>query len=165
MRELWRPIHGFESYEVSTYGNVRSEYRAGFLTQQVNNRGVYVVALTRDGIQHQRSVPLLVANHWIPRPERSDFITPIHLDGSRKNCCAYNLAWRPRWFAIKYHQERNANLYPDWRRPIELLETAELFPRPRECAIKYGLLETDIHRSIMERSFVFPHWFHFRWAR
>jgi hypothetical protein len=163
VREDWREIDEFPGYYVSNLGRVRSAYTDRLLKQNPIQNNVPAVWLgTGHRRQKCRAVPLLVARTWLPEPERYDFISPIQLDGDRSNCCVENLAWRPRWFSIAYHREFNLNLYPNWRAPIQILETEEIFPHPRPPATKYGVLETDILKSILEETFVFPHWFHFR---
>ena len=109
---------------------------------------------------------MIVAKTWLPQPERDTFDTPIQLDGVRRNCRADNLMWRPRWFAIAFHKERRTEIYPNWRASFELVETGEVFEHPRECAMKYGVLENDVAVALANgHNHVFPQWFHFRIIR
>ena len=164
MKEEWRPIDGFDAYIISTHGRVRSGYSNSEIIQRRNQTGVVSVWLSQDGARYARSLPLLVARHWLPEPEREDFTTPIHLDGNRQNCRVDNLLWRPRWFAIAFHRERLEDPFADWRDPIEIIETGEIFTNPRELSMVYGNLEKDIYFSIVNEKHIFPQWFHARWA-
>lgn len=160
MLEEWLPIDEFPGYYVSNYGRVRSEMSNRNLKWSPVQYGVPTVGLMKEDGGHlrqfRRSVPLLVARAFLPAPvEPAD--TPIHLDGDRSNPRADNLAWRPRWFAVCYHKERAKDPYPNWTRDIVLLDTGEVFAHPRDAAMKYGELEIDIYKSVMNRRKIFPH--------
>jgi hypothetical protein len=164
MSELWDQIDEFPQYSVSTHGRVMNDLTNRLMIHTPVQYGIPTVGLTRDGRQHRRSVPLLVANAWLPYPQRDDFNTVIQLDGVRANCHVDNLMWRPRWFAIEFHKERIANPFPNWDRPIKLMETGEEFDTPSDCATYYGLLEKEIFLAILNKTAVFPEWFHFRYV-
>lgn len=155
MIEKWLPIELFPEYLVSNFGMVRSRLSGRILALNENQSGLVQVGLMRDGIQHHRSVPLLVAKAFVPET-RGPFDTPINLDGDRYNNHTNNLEWRPRWFAIKYNQQFR---YP-YDRPILLpiidLKTKEVSENSSECAKRYGLLEKDLILSILNRTYVWP---------
>jgi hypothetical protein len=117
--------------------------------------GLLQVGLMRKGQQYHRSVPLLVAKAFLP-PVAGPFDTPINLDGDRRNNRVENLLWRPRWFAIKYNQQFK---YPPENRinaQIADLKTGEVSENSFECAKRYGLLESDLIFSILNRTYVWP---------
>ena len=87
----------------------------------------------RDGEQRHRSVPLLVAKAFIPQPP-GPFDTPINLDGDRHNNHIHNLAWRPRWFAIKYNQQFRYPYKILFEAPVVELEHGEVSENSFECA-------------------------------
>lgn len=155
MSEQWRRIENFPEYSVSDYGRVRTDRTGRILALSVNQFGLLQVGLMRDGVQHHRSVPLLVAKAFIPSPP-GPFDTPINLDGNRHNNHVDNLVWRPRWFAIRYNQQFR---YP-YENPIETpvvdLKSGEVSENSFECAKKYGLLERDLVLSILNRTYVWP---------
>jgi hypothetical protein len=163
-REVWQEIEDFPGYAVSDQGRVLNEDTGNVLKCSPVRFGTPTVGLFRDGVQYRRSVSRLVAVAWLPVPDKEYFNTPTHLDGNRQNCCADNLAWRPRWFAIAYHQERNENRFNDWKTDFILVETGEVFQHPRDCATKYGMLQKDIFMSLIRGNDVFPQWFTFRWS-
>jgi hypothetical protein len=120
-----------------------------------NQFGLLQVGMMRDGVQHHRSVPLLVAKAFLPQ-HSGPFDTPINLDGDRHNNHVDNLAWRPRWFAIRYNQQ--------FKHPYELpihadlidLKTGQVSEGSLACAKQYGLLEQDVVLSILNRTYVWP---------
>lgn len=155
MEEEWVIIEAFPNYSISNYGRVRTNFSGRILVTYQNQSGLLQVGLMHNGQQKHRSVPLLVAKGFIPQDEEL-FDTPINLDGDRLNNCVDNLAWRPRWFAIKYHQQFSLPYPNAINFPIEDIKTGELTANSFECAKRYGLLERDIVLSIHERTYVWP---------
>lgn len=164
--EQWLELHEFDNYAVSNLGRVRNLTTDLVKKPSRNQQGILMVNLSRNGEQNIRSVSVLVACAFVPTQGLPDhFDTPIHLDGDKANCQAVNLAWRPRWFAVRYHKQ-----FDPWerthrfgfRQPVELLDTGEVFPTSWEAAIKYGMLDREIFLATMNQTVVFPHHFRFR---
>ena len=130
-------------------------------TPTSNQQGVVSINFSRDRIQFRRSLTLLVAQTFLPKPERETFDTPINLDGNRFNNNVNNLMWRPRWFAIKYHAQLKKPTPFGFTGEIDLIETDERFKSVRECATKYGLLEKEVILAAHNNKPVFPIWFNF----
>jgi len=109
----------------------------------------------RNGVQVNRSLPLLVASAFIKK-DVDTFDTPINLNGDRADCRADNLMWRPRWFARRYNRQfKSAPLFriDD---PVYCVDTEELFPNSFEAACRYGLLESDVVKSIELMTYAWP---------
>ena len=158
--EEWAPIQGFPGYSVSNLGRVRRDVTGRILRIKVNQYGVAYVGLMRDD-QKQRSLALLVARAFLP--DGSDiFDTPINLDGDRFNCAADNLMWRPRWFAVKYHQQFTHNRYSEpIEAPVRAIETGEVFSDSFEAACRYGVLERDLVLSVRHNTVTWPNYMSF----
>jgi hypothetical protein len=109
----------------------------------------------QDGDQKHRSVALLVASAFIPRPSEP-FDTPINLNGLRIDNNVDNLVWRPRWFAIKYNRQFKYPYENPIVAPVENVETGEVFENSWDCSKQHGLLEEDLVLSILNRTFVWP---------
>lgn len=161
MLEEWMVLTDFPDYAVSNYGYVKNLNTGKTLSRSPVQYGMLTVALMNDGQQYRRSIATLVAEHFIEGPPREDFNTPIHLDGDRANCRADNLAWRPRWFAVNYHMERRNPPFAGWDADFRLNETWEIFDKLSQPAMKYGLLEREIHKSLVEGTPTFPQGFTF----
>lgn len=176
MAEHWKSIDLFPDYSVSDHGRIRTDKSGRILLLSVNQFGVVQVGLMRttqrtvfvedesgalrkeivyERIQRHRSVPLLVAKAFLPE-EPGPFDTPINLDGDRYNNHVDNLAWRPRWFAIKYNRQFRHPYHNSIFNPIVDLETGEVSENSFECAKRYGLLEEDLVLSILNRTYVWP---------
>lgn len=156
MQEEWLPVEGFDDYVVSNYGYVKNALTDRVLSSSPVQYGMLTVAMVKDGKQYRRSISGLVARAFLPDPAREDFNTPIHLDGDRQNCRVDNLLWRPRWFAVNYHLEWKHRPFAGFHSDIRLMETGEVFDTLREPAQKYGMLEREIHRSLLQGTRVFP---------
>lgn len=150
----WQEIDEFPEYSISNHGDVVNNLTGRPLKPIQNQQGIFYVGLTQEKMRINRSVALLVARIYVPQKwEIWDSV--IHKDGDRANFDANNLEWRPRWYAIKYHQQF---LSVDPVRvivPIRNLDTGETFPNSWPATIKYGILGSDIFRSTREGVEVF----------
>jgi hypothetical protein len=166
MRERWLRIEEFPTYAVSDHGRVMNTVTELCKNPSKNQQGILIVNFSVHNKQHVRAVVGLVAKAFLDDVERpGHFDTPIHMDGNKENCHVENLAWRPRWFAVKYHRqfypEERARRY-GYRQPVEIIETGEVFPTSWEAAVKYGLLDWQIFEATEHRTYVFPVNYHFR---
>lgn len=158
---MWTQLGSFPDYEIHDSGAVRRLRTGRPVAPSINQQGNLYVGLSRDKQQHKRSLALLVAMQFLDRPPNSRFDTPIHLDGDKKNCVADNLMWRPRHFAIKYHQQ-----FWNGKRgfivPVYEVNSGETFKTSWVAALKYGLIDHDILTAAINRTVVFPTGMHFR---
>ena len=110
LAELWKPITGYEGYEVSNFGKIRSldrivPWRDG-LTRRANGKliqpsqirgGYFRVCLTN---QKREYVHVLVAREFIgPKPSRYDV---NHIDGNKANNTIDNLEYVTRGENIRH---------------------------------------------------------------
>lgn len=143
--DIWKPVHGFPKYVVSPEGVIKNRERNTRVKSRTNNLGHRMTNLMGEDIRHTRSIAPIVAQAYLPPPRNEAYDSVIHLDGDRNNCEARNLMWRPRWYAIRYHQMFN-------REPlnisVEILDTGEEFGTLREACVKYGLEEEHTRADI-----------------
>lgn len=157
-QENWVPIPEFPDYLVSDRGRVMNAVTDHIKAPSPNQQGIPSVNLIKDHQQNRRSVAVLVASAFLPEPPRPVFDTPINLDGDRMNNDVRNLAWRPRWFALKYHAQFKVPLPWGFTNRVSDLETGEIFEDVRACAKHYGLLEKEIIMSAHNNTPVTPTW-------
>jgi hypothetical protein len=151
----WREIVGFSGYSVSDAGAVQNDETGRLMRTYRNTRGIETIGLMHRGVQHKRSVAVLVADAFIRTARSIHFNTPINLDGDRSNNRVTNLAWRPLWFAQRYHSQ--FKIGPQgFACPVQNLHTQEIYPTSWDAAINLGLLERELVMSILDRTYVFP---------
>lgn len=155
MEIQWVTIEGFPNYIISSEGEVINKDTGRHLHLSRTAAGVVKVGLVRAGVQHTRSVKVLVAEHFVPRRDHI-FDTPIHLDGDRDNCRADNLAWRPRWFASLYASQFRNITDNDRLGPLREIERGERYYDIVEAGTVNGLLFKDIRKALVMRESVFP---------
>lgn len=90
--ELWKPVAGFENYEVSSLGRVWSKRRqgssGGLLTPTADKAGYLSVKLQGKTVSLHR----LVAGAFLPNPLNLPEVN--HKDTIKANCVVDNLEWR-----------------------------------------------------------------------
>lgn len=145
----WRAIRDFPGYSVSDLGSVRNDETKYLLSPCVNQYGAVHVGLTLDRIQYRRSVPLLVAEAFLPEPPHVSFETAINLNGDRLDNRVNNLMWRPRWFAMQYTRQF-VDHDPEFEIPVvELIRDGKRTIRKKfssswDAATEYGLIDRQI---------------------
>ena len=153
MREEWKPIKGFEDYyEVSNFGNVRSERK---VLKQLKRRHGYlsVFLYDRKGGYKQISVHRLVAEAFIPNP--NEYTEVNHIDECKTNNRADNLEW------CSHKQNMNhgtvgerlgkANKNGKQSKPVSALDDVGnvvlVFPSMHEAG-RNGYSEGNVHLAI-----------------
>jgi hypothetical protein len=157
----WAPIKEFPRYSVSDSGLIRNDETERILRQSTTYDGRKKVGLMGGGVQATRIVSRLVMVPFVPNVDPLRSNTPIHLDGDLGNCAAYNLAWRPRWFA-KVHT-RQFRLGRPVTGPIVNLDTGETYSGVWELVKKYGLLRVDVIHGLGRDQPIYPLMQRFDW--
>jgi hypothetical protein len=106
--EIWKAIDGFENYEISNYGRVKSNectivYSNGMITKykekylklesnRCNGKGSYKrVTLCKNNKPKRFQVHRLVAQYFIDNPHNKKCVN--HIDGNPSNNNIKNLEW------------------------------------------------------------------------
>jgi hypothetical protein len=157
--EEWVNLHylGFSDYSVNNFGEFRNDRSGRILRPSRNQSGTCKIGMMPDNSNKQQtlSVPNITAGAFLPEPPNERFDTPINVDGNRTNNQIDNLMWRPRWFAVKYHQQFHNDIR-GFIVPIIELYSGEKFKTSWEAAIKYGLIDRDILIATSNKTHVFP---------
>jgi hypothetical protein len=90
--EVWKKIEGFENYEVSNYGNVKSlKYNKIRLLKQENVKGYLRVSLSKENKVKRFQVHRLVALSFIKNIENKPCVN--HINGIKTDNTVENLEW------------------------------------------------------------------------
>lgn len=157
MREIWAPYPSNPNYWVSSAGEVRKDGLDGHIMANGRLRdGSVTVSLSQDGRQKVYLLRRVVAETFCLAPfDNCDSV--IHLDGDQRNCQAYNLAWRPRWFAWQYSRQFNLPILPQWELPVINLDTLESHPSMIAAGMCDGVLWKQLSKGVFEQKRVYPH--------
>ena len=127
-------------------------------TPTPNQQGIPSVLLMHDRVQYRRSLPLLVAHHFVANRHPPHFDTPINIDGDRFNNYWENLDWRPRWFAAKYHAQFHKPIPYGFNAGVFCAQDGNSFSNILDAAAYYGVLVKEIVISTHTQAPVFPTW-------
>jgi hypothetical protein len=92
--EIWKPITGFDSYEVSNLGRLRRvlDGKLTLLKPEFHKQTGYLRAnVWTKGKRKHRKLHRVVAEAFIPNPHNKPEVN--HKNGDKKDCSVYNLEW------------------------------------------------------------------------
>jgi hypothetical protein len=93
--EVWKDIPGYDGmYQVSTNGTIYSTRYKRYRKLMKDRYGYSVVGLNKNGSQHFFLVHRLVAESFLPNPEKKPEVN--HIDGNKQNNQIENLEWATR---------------------------------------------------------------------
>jgi len=94
MEEVWKKLPEYDNkYAISNFGNLKNLHTGKILRKNIApNGGVYYVCY-RDKIRHSRSATQLVANAFLPKPDKANRKVEC-IDGNKNNIAVNNLRWR-----------------------------------------------------------------------
>lgn len=157
MEESWQEIKGFSRYLISDQGRLFNKKSDAIMSPSITNHGHLKISLIRDDSARQtRSVAILVASAFLPRPDpRCNGV--IIKDGILTNVAAYNLAWRPNWFVWKYtRQLKQVPPIYYMNLPIRSVRSNKLYSSVVTASIEEGLLYRDVWVSMYTKKPVYP---------
>ncbi|WP_165844408.1 NUMOD4 domain-containing protein [Limosilactobacillus fermentum] len=91
MIEIWRKIKSFPNYQISNLGNVKNIVTNRKISQWKKENGYLQVTLHTNGIKRNLYVHRLVAEAFVPNPQKLSDVN--HIDEDKSNNCVTNLEW------------------------------------------------------------------------
>lgn len=136
--EIWQPVKGYENYEISNLGRVKSlKYGRDRIMKPMKDGGGYLqVGLYKDGKRKILSVHRLVATAFIPNPLELPEIN--HRNEDKTNNCVSNIEWCSAKYNSNYgsRNKRSAAArinHPDRSKAVE----ASRFSDFREICLRF----------------------------
>lgn len=148
--EVWKPIHNFDNYEVSTFGRVRSiprkvrtwfgdrKVRGKVLNTQLNKGYLYVIMRDNNSKVHCMKVHRLVAGAFIPNTQNYPQVN--HKDENKLNNCVWNL----EWCTAKYNSNYGTHI-------LRSIETKKTSIKGKKQVIQYDMAGNELMRFISVR--------------
>ena len=87
MQEEYKTIEGYENYEISNLGNVKSKKTGKILKQSLHN-GYYAVSVSKNSKSKHLDIHRIIALSFIPNPNNKscvDHINRMKTDNSLEN--------------------------------------------------------------------------------
>ena len=113
MKEIWKPIHGFESYYISNYGRVYSNISHKIMKTADNGLGYQKISLLSSCGKHSFYVHRLVAMTYIKNPDKKPVVN--HIDNDPANNYFENLEWCTKQENTDWMQKQGRNVRtPIW---------------------------------------------------
>ena len=148
-QEIWKDIEGYEGlYQVSNFGRVKSLEKIDFsghkrkckiLKLALNRYGYVYLILSKNGNKKAYTVHRLVAETFIPNPNKLPFVN--HKDENKSNNRVDNLEWCTHEYNINYGTCRER-----MSKKVKCITTNEIFISITEASKKYNLFDGDISR-------------------
>ena len=104
--EEWKQIQDYPNYSISSFGNVRNDKTNKILKPYNNNKGYFVVSLSKKGIVKDFPNHRLVGTHFLPN--WNNFKEIDHKNNITTDNRIYNLRWCNRSLNNRNTRKRNS---------------------------------------------------------
>lgn len=133
--ETWRDVRDNPKYRVSSHGRVKNAHSGKILSPGHHRQGYSLVWLTGvDGV-HGKAVHRLVAEAFIPNPDRKPQVN--HINGDKADNHVENLEW-VTGSENTLHSYRTGLNQGRQRVAVRIVETGEVFESVASCAEAIG---------------------------
>lgn len=154
MKEIWKDVEGYEGcYQVSNFGRVKSlgngkTHNSSERILKGNNiKGYLVVNLSKEGNKKQYLIHRLVAQAFIPNPNK--LLQVNHIDEDKTNNKVSNLEWCSAKYNMNYGTrtqrvvENNTN-HPNKSKKVICIETGKIYVSTMQVERDLGFAHTNI---------------------
>lgn len=146
--EKWKTIHGFENYEISSFGRVRNKETRNEIKPILGSSGYLTVRIRRRHGDYEKpaiNIHRAVAEAFIPGGSKE--LQVNHKDGNKLNNNVDNLEWCTRK-ENSQHAMRLGLFNPQPpdppKRKVRIVESGEIFDSIRDCAKAINVAEQHV---------------------
>lgn len=144
MIEIFKEIEGYENYQVSNYGSVKSLGNGKTRKEKVlkpfnTTKGYLQVELSKQGKRKNYYVHRLVAQAFLQNPNNYEEVN--HKDEDKTNNHVTNLEWCDRKYNINY-----GTLKEKISKQVLCVETGVVYPSTMEVQRQLGFAQTNISK-------------------
>ena len=141
--EIWKDIEGYEGYQISNMGNVKSlKFGKEKILKLIKDKsnGYLRVGLYKEGKLKNHYVHRLVAEAFIEN--HNNFREINHRDEDKANNCVSNLEWCDRKYNINYGTRTEKT-----SKRVLCLETNKIYPSLKEVQRQTGFAKSNISNA------------------
>ena len=147
MEEIWKDIEGYEGYQISNMGRVRSlKYnKERFLRERKIKTDYLRVSLCKNGVAREFYIHRLVAQAFLPNPDNLPQVN--HKDEDKTNNHVSNLEWCTIGYNINYGSRNEKDIRLKGK-PVLALKEGKIcmyFKSTHEVAIK-GFDQSSVNK-------------------
>lgn len=174
MQEIWKDIDGFDGYQVSNTGKVKSlNYnhtgKERILKASINTYGYKIVNLFRYGKKKNMYIHQLVARAFIPNPDNLPQVN--HKDEDKTNNNVSNLEWCDGKYNCNFgtRNERVAKAHTGVyntkkSKSVRCVETGVIFPSANEVQRQLGFVKGNICKCCNGKQYKTVGGYHWEWT-
>jgi len=149
MIEIWKDIEGFDGYQISNFGRVKSLKKPNapiIMKQQLSRKGYCHVHITaNDGSRKSCQVHRLVLKTFSPC-DNMDNLEVNHIDEDKTNNCIDNLEWSTRSENVN-HGTASIRAHTSQSDQILCVETGIIYNSMREASELTGTNYGNLSRA------------------
>lgn len=145
MEEKWQTIIGYENYQISNLGRVKSAKRGTIRKLQTDKNGYKFIVLRKNNKHKLLLIHRLVATAFLPNPHNYLFIN--HLDENKSNNSVENLQWCSFSYNINYGTRNQRIAESKYKPVIKYSVNGEYLTEYK--SIKHAADENGIKRSVI----------------
>lgn len=152
MIEEWKSIKGFENYEISSKGHVRNVKTGRILKDHHTIVGYLQIGLCVGGKHTSKYVHRLVAEAFIPNPDKKSDVN--HIDEDKENNMVDNLNWMTRSENVNWGNRNEKSAVSQYKQIIVIYRdnTYEEWPSASVVARELGLRQGNIVNVLRGRA-------------
>ena len=148
-KEIWKNINGFEDYQVSDLGRIKSLKTNKILRAGNNGQGYSTVCLYKNKVKYKFYVHRIVAEHFLTNENNLSMVN--HVDENPSNNAASNLEYCDNTYNLNYGNAQ-ARKAKSRSKSVNCVELNKTFESITQAAQELKILASSISGCLSNRS-------------